>query len=79
MRDGHAQTGKNFLISKGSGYGLEDCLSGNRECGKAVADAWCEALGHRAATTFGPSPEDSTIWSRASSEAVGPYFVTCDD
>jgi hypothetical protein len=29
-----------FLIPQSDGYGLCDCLSEGRECGKIVADAW---------------------------------------
>jgi hypothetical protein len=39
------------------GYGLGDCVAQKRECGKAVADAWCESHGHGAAVAFGSASE----------------------
>ncbi len=39
------------------GYGLGDCVAQKRECGKAVADAWCESHGHGAAVAFGSAAE----------------------
>lgn len=39
------------------GYGLGDCVAQRRECGKAVADAWCESHGHGLAVAFGSVSE----------------------
>ena len=39
------------------GYGLGDCVAQRRECGKAVADAWCESHGHGMAVAFGSAAE----------------------
>ena len=60
------------------GYGLEDCLSAGGECGRVVADAWCEAHGHGHALSFGPR---SAIDERATPVAAvdEPYVVRCGD
>lgn len=68
-----------FFITAANGYGVEDCLRVGDECGKAVADAWCAALGHGVAITFGLSDEYSTAGAGASSSVRGPYFVTCNE
>ena len=51
------------------------------ECGKIVADAWCESQGHRVAKTYGlASPEDftgSTPRPAAVSAAERPLVITC--
>ena len=39
------------------GYGLGDCVAQRKECGKAVADAWCESHGHGMAVAFGSTSE----------------------
>ena len=39
------------------GYGLGDCVAQRKECGKAVADAWCESHGHGMAIAFGAASE----------------------
>jgi len=73
-----------FLIPAAEGYGVADCLSGaNPECGRVVADAWCEAQGYARAQHFGPArPEDHTgSVERASiaEEASPPTTITCID
>ena len=66
---GHAQEPRTFVIAAAAGYGVEDCLGEASECGKVVADAWCEAHGRGAALKFGRSGDD----------ANRPYFITCGD
>jgi len=39
------------------GYGLGECVAQRKDCGKAVADAWCESHGHGAAVAFGSASE----------------------
>lgn len=67
-----------YEIAANDGYGLEDCLSAGAECGRVVADAWCEAHGHGHALAFGLR---STIDGRATSVSTvdEPYVVTCGD
>ncbi len=64
------------------GYGLGDCVAQRRECGKAVADAWCESHGHGAAIAFGSAAE-VTGAIRASIEAPAgsdsDAMVRCSD
>ena len=66
-----------FVVAGNDGYGVEDCLGEGGECGRVVADAWCEAHGHGAALSFGAhgarptrptsSPAASETPARASS------------
>jgi hypothetical protein len=72
-----ARNASTYVIAAAPGYGVEDCLAEGGECGRAVPDAWCEALGGGAALKFGRSNGDRT----ASGEpAVGrPYFITCGE
>ena len=58
-----------FVIAVTSGYGVEDCLGEGGECGRVVADAWCEAHGRGAALKFGQD-------FQSSSNGPGPYFIT---
>jgi hypothetical protein len=69
-----------FLIAANDGYGIEDCLGEGGECGRVVADAWCEAHGHGSALSFGPA-EDVTgaIDAAKRSKPDRPYVVTCGD
>ena len=71
VSNSHANEPRTFMIAAASGYGLEDCLSEGGECGRAVADAWCEAHGQGAALKFG--------LSTGAPLGPQPYFVTCGD
>jgi hypothetical protein len=78
---GHAAEGHNFIIAASEGYGVQDCLGGEGDCGQVVADAWCEAHGHGPALAFGRT-EDVTgaiAASTAQKMPAGAYFVTCGD
>jgi hypothetical protein len=69
-----------FIIAANDGYGIEDCLGEDGECGHVVADAWCQAHGHRSALAFGRA-EDVTgsIAPSVPATAERPYIVTCGD
>src|SRR6516165_5635851 len=71
---GAAHAPRTFMIAAGSGYGVEDCLDEGGECGRVVADAWCESHDHGVAVKFGRSSDDVDGDSKA-----GPYFITCGD
>ena len=48
-----------IVIPASDGYGFDDCLSGNKACGKVIADAWCEAHGMAVAQSYGRGPTAS--------------------
>ena len=74
----HAAEGASFVIAAAEGYGVEDCLGDGGECGKIVADAWCEAHGHGAAVKFGRA-EDITgaIATTLVAATRNPIVITC--
>jgi hypothetical protein len=69
-----AAEGSTFLIAATAGYGVEDCLGEGGECGRVVADAWCEAHGRGAALNFGQQTEPD-----AALTGPRPYFITCGE
>ena len=76
-----AATGHAFIVSATEGYGVEDCLAERGDCGRIVADAWCEAHGRGPAISFGPA-EDVTgaiSLARNSEPVQAPYVVTCGE
>jgi hypothetical protein len=81
-RMGQAQSAESnvFIIAGADGYGVEDCLAEAGECGRVVADAWCEAHGHGAALSFGLA-EDVTNAIPGGRETIPhhPYMVRCGD
>jgi hypothetical protein len=70
---------RTFYIAEANGYGVEDCLGEDGECGKIVANAWCEAFGRGAALKFGRSEDNTEAPSETSTGVREPYFVTCGD
>ncbi len=50
---GGARAANTFVISDNEGYGIMDCVTDGKSCGRVVADAWCEAHGHGPAKSFG--------------------------
>jgi hypothetical protein len=76
-----AEEGHVFIIAAAEGYGVEDCLAEGGECGRVVADAWCEAHGHGAAIAFGPADDvTSAIPAEiAARKSQRPYVVRCGD
>ena len=72
---------RTYLIPAGDGYGVADCIASKSECGQIVADAWCEAQGHRTATAYGVAkPEDftgSTPRPASAPATEQPLTITC--
>jgi hypothetical protein len=72
-----ASEASTFSIAAAGGYGIEDCLGEGGECGKVVADAWCEAHGRGAALSFGRTEIDYDVNSERANPAR--YLITCGD
>jgi hypothetical protein len=71
-----------FLLPATDGYGIAECLTGERECGKIVANAWCEAKGFTKAASYGAvSPADVTgsVTGRNETAKEPPLMITCAD
>ena len=52
-KSGGEKTETTFLIPANDGYGVADCISSNKTCGKIVADAWCQNHGYKVALNYG--------------------------
>lgn len=62
---------QDFVVADDDGYGIADCMKPGVECGRVMADAWCEAHGHGHASAFGLA-EDVTGSTRISSVSPAP-------
>ena len=71
-----------YVVSDQEGYGVVDCLAQKSDCGRVVADAWCESHGHRAARAYGRA-EDVTAAIPASATRqpvpAGATIISCDN
>ena len=69
-----------FVIPANDGYGLGECLTGGRPCGRIVADAWCEAHGHGPARAFGRAEDVTASVATVSTKeeaTPGSFVVSC--
>lgn len=73
---------RSFIIPESEGYGVADCLSGgiHSECGRIVANAWCESQGYAKATGFGQADATdmtASIGASQSKPAGKALIITC--
>ena len=62
-----------FLIPAAEGYGVADCLTGgSSECGRIVADAYCEAQGFAKAECATAAPRPRTSPARSTRRWFAP-------
>ncbi len=77
-----AGAGQSYSVPLADGYGLGDCMRSGSDCGRVMADSWCEAHGHAHAAAFGSS-DDVTGAIKASDKvfqiAAGNIVIRCDD
>ena len=76
-----ASPGAAYVISDQEGYGLLECLMGNADCGKIVADSWCAAHGHGAARAYGRADDvTASTDAKAPGSSIEPAaIVACMD
>ena len=67
------------VVPASDGYGFDDCLSGNKSCGKVIADAWCQAHGLSAALSYGRSDDitGSILDTKTPKIEPGSFVVNC--
>jgi hypothetical protein len=78
----HASSGapRGVYIVPAGGYSVDECLAKSAECGRVVADAWCEANGHSKARAYG-SASDITFSAGAPVKAPprNSIMIACLD
>jgi hypothetical protein len=73
---------RDFVISDGEGYGTRDCLSQQGQCGRIVADAWCESKGFKKALAYRQLDRDEVTGSTSSTlntRPVDSFLISCQD
>lgn len=71
-----------FLIPAAEGYGVADCLTApGSECGRVIADAYCEAQGFARSDSFGRAAADDVTGSLEAAivrpESERPILIAC--
>ena len=81
-RPSHAA--ENYVIPSSDGYGIGECMHAGVDCGRVIADSWCESHGHAHVLAFG-TVEDVTGAIQASIKpepvkaAPGDIVIRCGD
>ena len=73
---------RDFVVNGSDGYGTQDCLSGKKDCGRIVADAWCESKGFKAALAYRQLDPEEVTGSVPSPKAGTPsenFLISCRD
>jgi hypothetical protein len=72
---------RSFVLTPAEGYGVQECLATEGECGPAMADAWCQSQGRARAISYGPSHDADGVAPADGSREVEPsaYVITCSD
>ena len=79
-----AHAAESYVIPSSDGYGIEECMHAGVDCGRVVADGWCESHGHAHVLAFG-TVEDVTgsvqasAAPQAAAAAAGDIMVRCGD
>ena len=72
-----------FLVPPNDGYGIADCLTSGNECGRTVAESYCQAKGYHDVVTFGPVDKadiTGTTAARIAGEGSGTVMtITCQN
>jgi hypothetical protein len=77
-----AESAATFVIPANDGYGLGECITAGKPCGRIVADAWCEAHGQGPARAFGRAEDiTASIASVSVKEqpTPGSIIVSCGE
>ena len=72
---------RDFVVAGSDGYGTQDCLSTGGNCGRIVADSWCEAKGFKSALAYRKLDADEITGSTnsATSKPVESFLISCKD
>ena len=66
-----SRAAESYTIPASDGYGIGECMQSGNDCGRVMADSWCEAHGHAHVLAYGTN-EDVTGAIKASSTSGAP-------
>lgn len=72
---------RDFIIANTDGYGTQDCLVSGNDCGRIVANAWCESKGFKGALAYRKLDQDEVTGSTgtANQKPVDSFLISCKD
>ena len=66
-----------FVIAGGDGYGATECLASVGQCGRIVADAWCDSKGFAKAVSYRAAGKDEITASTGRATGETAFVITC--
>lgn len=79
---------RSFVIPQRDGYGISECLARTGECGRVVADSWCESHGMSKAASYGLVEDVTAAIPRVAATPAkldptqkaepGSYVINCE-
>lgn len=75
---------ENYVIPASDGYGIGECMHAGSDCGRVMADSWCEAHGHAHVLAFGTAEDvtgtlQASIKSEQLEASAGDVVIRCGD
>ncbi len=81
--DARAKASPETFIVADDGYGVMECLENKTDCGRIVADSWCESHGHGPAQAYGRADDMTAAIpaaeSRRPKRATDAMVISCAD
>lgn len=77
-----AEIGETYTIAGEDGYGIMDCMHTGSECGRLIADSWCEAHGHAHVLAYGQGGDvTGSVKDTAAAATTGEsdVIIRCGD
>ena len=76
--------GADFTVAGDDSYGVAECMKPGMECGRVIADAWCEAHGRGHASAFGLADDVTGATKVSANSAQKPtsssaVIIRCGD
>ncbi|MCA3593890.1 MAG: hypothetical protein IOC64_01130 [Methylobacterium sp.] len=69
---------RDFVVAGSDGYGTQDCLAGKGDCGRIVANAWCESKGFKAVLAYRKlAPDEITGTAGTAQNAADNFLISC--
>ena len=71
---------RDFIVGSDSSYGTQTCLETRTDCGRIVADAWCESKGFKASLAYRKLDADEVTGSTGTSgKPADAFLISCRD
>ena len=71
-----------FILPPSDGYGMADCIAKGAECGRIVANAWCESKGYAKAAAYSvvsATEITGSVGGRGATANEPPVMISCAD